>query len=189
MYESLARVCLTSLFWDQYRSYQICFISFKTWMNSATMILLLKIFTFWCSCESKSFQTKMSWFFSLSMTDFSYQMTVCMWLMSSCRFWASSIIYFVIYNLSRTFDKFILNCLISLSHHIWTSLSCCIMIFMTLLSLYIYHYRVILCKQLNRLILTRLSFQSSVTFCIQSQNRWMFCMRVFFSLKITSSSS
>ena len=176
---------MSFLLWNWYKSYQICFILFKIWINSATVMLLLKIFTFWCNCKSRFFQMKISWFSSLSMTDFSYQMTAWMWSMNSYKFQTSSIVYFVIYSLSRAFDEFILNCLISSSHHIWISLSCHIAIFMTLLSSCIYHCRTISHKQLSRLILTRLSSWSSATFCIQLQNRWMFWMRVFFSLKTT----
>ena len=152
---------MSFLLWNWYKSYQVCFISFKIWMNLMIVVLLLRIFISWYNCKSRSFQAKMSWFFSLSMADFPYQMTACMWSMSSCRFQASSIVYFVAYNLSRAFDKFILNHLISLSHHIWTSLSCHIIIFMTLLSSCIYHCRAISHKQLNKLILTRLSSWSS----------------------------
>ena len=155
-------------------------------MNSTTVISLLRIFIFWCSCKSRFFQTKISWFFSLSMIDFSYQITAWTWSMNSYKFWTSSIVYFVIYSLSRAFNKFILNCLISSSHHIWILLSCHIVIFMILLSSYIYHCKTISHRQLNKLILTRLLFQNSATFCIQSQNRWTFWMRVFFSLKTMS---
>ena len=177
------RICLSSLLWSQYRSYQVCFILFKIWMNLMTVMLFLRIFTSWHNYRSRFFQMKISWFSSLSMTDFSYQMTAWMWSMNSCRFWASSIIYFAVYSLSKAFNEFILNHLISSLHHIWISLSCCIAIFMTLLSSCIYHCRAISCKQLNKLILIKLSFQNSTTFYIWLQNKWMSQIRMFFSLK------
>ena len=155
-------------------------------MNSTMIILFFEIFIFQCNCKSNFFQIKISWFSSLKKADFSYQMIIWTWSISSCWFQVLSIMYLITYNLSKTAEKFILKCLMSLLHYIFTSSLCFISSFSLKLSSCIYHCRAISQKHSNKLILTVLVSWNSITFWIQLQKKWIFWMRIFFLLNMTS---
>ena len=132
------------------------------------IVLFFEIFTSQHNCESNFFQVKISWFSSLRRADFLYWMIVWTWSMSSHWLWASSMMYLTAYNLSKTAEEFILKCLMSSSHHIFTLSSCLISSFSLELSLCIYHCRAISQKHSDKLTLTVSASQNSITFQIQS---------------------
>ena len=158
-------------------------------MNLMTIVLFFEIFTFQYNCEFNFFQMKISWFSSLKKADFSYWMIAWTWSMNSCWFWVSLIMYLTAYNLSKTAEKFILKCLMSSSHYIFTLSLCLIFSFNLKLNSCIYHCRMISWRHFDKLILIMSASQSSTTFWIWSQKKWMSQMRMFFSLNMTSSLS